>query len=284
VGSDKALQAWSQIALQWYLYGSDTNAEAVLTFFDQQFCAGSVGTWPDHAVQSLLQSAALLDQNGQIQSLTSDQVDKYVKVRNAARAEAHRKMRLARELKLESLLKQISHTESSTGLGAPLLEQSFDDVLACVSSFVSCHAKSIGIHPFLKGLRTFCQRQISDGTYWTWSLKREVFMEAGDENFMESAVQMLGRIFCLSPCAETTAELESGLAVSDCVSWQLRDNRSDVQLRQILFVLPREDILEGRCSGEFVKSGRRRNDRNVHKGSAVTLCMQGYIQTNCAVL
>lgn len=259
------LADWSVLCLRWFRDGSDPAAQAALTFFDQ-YCSpggphdsGEMPVQPEQ-VAALLRAAGLLGPSGLPIALTPERHTAYIAERNAARAEAHRQLQAARRARFEALLARYAPGAARQALqaegDAPLLARGrFADIRPLAAAFVANHAGSLGVHPFFKGLRQLLQKQLGDPMVWRWAVQEEVFMEAGDDKFMEEAVQLLVKALQHVPHAVGLGDCESGGGSgSRFLVWEVAPHTSDRHIRRFLSLLPAEAKLEGRASGDLSKA------------------------------
>merc|ERR1719468_1436032 len=100
---------------------------------------------------------------------------------------------------------------------------------------------------------------------WRWALQEEVFMEAGDDKFMEEAVKLLVQALQHVPHAVDLGDCEAGASGLRFLVWEVAPHTSDRHIRRFLSQLPPEARLEGKATGELSRTETpRTNVRGQH--------------------
>lgn len=293
---DDAEQAeWSAVCLRWF-GSSDPLAAAALSFFEEHcspsFSGGGAPPAPAQApaqaagLAALLRATGLTDAVGCPLRLAAERHAAYVAARNAARREAHRQLGAARRARLAGLLARTAQPlvrgAASEAGGVPLLALGrFEDVRPCEAAFVARHTGAIGTHPFMKGLRALLQQQVGDPTVWQWSFADDVLIEAGDDKFMEQAVELLSHALQRVPVSDD--DCEGGQAGRGVLSWQVAPQTSDRHIRRFLSLLPVDSRLEGRPTGGLNKTAALRTNMRGELDEDRALCLDGSL-LRCSLL
>lgn len=257
------LEHWSALCLQWFRDGSDPAAQAALNFFEYGGQGGDVGPTAPGGLDSLLRAAGLVDANNRPIKLDPDRHAAYVSARNAARAEAHRQLLAKRQARLAELLAQYAPLESVSGSPPPLASPRPEDARSIVTNFVSAHGGSIGVHPFLKGLRRLLQQQLGEPMALRWVLAENVLLEAGDDRFMEGAVQVCGALLQRRGGGSGAGDVEAGAATNPAdLVLEVVASTSDRRIQRVLGLLPADGRLEGNPTGEVSKTSIARTNVN----------------------
>lgn len=274
VDTDEQLAAWRAACLRWFLHGTDASAQAAMSYFDLH-CNSAVATGPSTAaaevtlgpVVDLLRSVGLLQPNGLPVRLEPERHGAYIAARNAARADAHRELLAARRARLEKLLEQrkaaaatMAVTEGTSTTPLLSTRQGAEAARSAVSSFVDAYGGALGVHPFLKGFRALLERQLGEEVVWRWVLKEEALTETGGHRFIEDAVAVLFRL-CRQTPPDVLGDCEAGVGGEGFrLGMEVDPQLSDPHLGRLLRILPRDSRLEGRATGELVRTGARRTN------------------------
>jgi len=126
------------------------------------------------------------------------------------------------------------------------------------------------------------ETQKGEAAVWRWILQEEVLLEAGDERFMEQAVELLSRVLRRAEGAAAAAngDVEAGGIAPGHLAWELPVQASDWYISRLLALMPRDANLEGRVAGELQQTGALRSNARGDLDEDRGLCLTGLLRCN----
>ncbi|OQR81949.1 hypothetical protein THRCLA_11268 [Thraustotheca clavata] len=130
-----------------------------------------------------------------------------------------------------------------------------DNAKDALMSFLQQNNPNIGAHPFLQGLRRFIQGNISKANVVGWKVSDNAFVESGGSGFSIAALKFM--ILTLN-CGHIEVEPQVRLYYMDPYI-------SNAHLRELIVIFRRQPPMEGRPTGDEVKTKiPRQNPIGIH--------------------
>ncbi|KDO26720.1 hypothetical protein SPRG_20518 [Saprolegnia parasitica CBS 223.65] len=111
-------------------------------------------------------------------------------------------------------------------------------------AFLTQHNANIGAHPFLQGLRRFIQGNIAKANVLAWRVSDAAFVESGGSAFASSALSLLIEHL---HCGHLEVAPQTRLFYMD-------PYMSNAHLRELIVIFRRQPPMEGRPTGDEVKT------------------------------